>query len=71
MLPSYPPFNKTTVHASIDANRTMLTKCVELEFDVQEKIVKDQVKKMVLVANLSGEEIGTQIKCECNVLNCR
>ncbi len=67
----------------------MLTTCVELEFDVHEKFVKDQVKKdqakkdqskkdqakkdqakkdkvknIVLVANLIGQEIGTQIKCE-------
>ncbi len=57
----------------------MLTTCVELEFDVHEKFVKDQVKKdqakkdqakkdkvknIVLVANLKGQEIGTQIKCE-------
>ncbi|XP_064392961.1 uncharacterized protein LOC135340539 isoform X1 [Halichondria panicea] len=84
ILPSYPPFNKTIIN-----NRTMLTTCVELEFDVHEKFVKDQVKKdqakkdqskkdqakkdqakkdkvknIVLVANLIGQEIGTQIKCD-------
>ena len=78
MLPSYPPFNKTTVNANINAsintsintNRTLLTKCVELEFDVQRTVVMDdkEVKNIVLVANVSGEEIGTQIKCECSVL---
>ncbi len=46
----------------------MLTTCVELEFDVHEKVKdqakNDKVKNIVLVASLTGQEIGTQIKCE-------
>ncbi len=44
LLPSYPPvpFNKTIVNA----NRTLLTKCVELEFDVQRPVVMDDKDKV-------------------------